>query len=114
MTVHKWSITDASAARVNYGLNIKRPALESDCRKVKIRSYKKRKCPFVFCQKIVIRMENHLTQFHKLSGDTKKRLLNEAEYIENESTSEHSIADAAKQPGSISESDTEETPVIAR
>ena len=76
--VHKWSEEKASAARLKYGLNIERTRLSENERKSKIRTYKKKICPMISCQKVVRRMENHLKDVHQLSGTMYKKKLSEA------------------------------------
>ena len=82
MTVHKWSIVEASSARQNYGLNMTRQIKPLSERVSKPRKEKPRKrCPFQYCRKIVKRMENHLPQYHKLKGVMLKHYLSIAEEV---------------------------------
>ena len=80
--VHKWPAHKAVAARFEYNLNIERSRLDDNSRKSKVRSYKKRRCPMVFCQKVVVRMDNHLSDHHQLDGKLYKRMLAEAVYVD--------------------------------
>lgn len=81
ITIHRWTEVQASCARVNYNLNVERPKLPPDQRKSKVRKRTRRRCPFLFCQKEVVRMENHLKQFHNLSGVMYKYHLSQAQEV---------------------------------
>ena len=64
--VHKWSSENASSARQNFGLRKPMRRLPDGQRKSKKRYYKRRVCPDMSCGKVVVRLENHLRQYHKI------------------------------------------------
>lgn len=76
----------AKNARSHFNLNLQRKRLPPELRRSKIRVYRKRICSFVYCQSVVVRMENHLKDFHKLSGPVYKNWLKAAAYLEENST----------------------------
>ena len=41
----------------------------------------KRRCPITFCQRVVVRLENHLKDQHGLTGELYKKKLREAEVV---------------------------------
>ena len=66
---HKWNKVDASSARINFQLNVRRHILPTDLRKSKVIHRDIRyKCLYAFCARAVLRPGNHLRQCHKLSG----------------------------------------------
>ena len=81
MKVHKWSHEKACRARLEYNLNLPHSTLSNDERITKSRTYTKRRCPITFCQKVVVRLENHLKDQHGLKGDLYKKKLKEAEVV---------------------------------
>ncbi|XP_065669487.1 uncharacterized protein LOC136088767 [Hydra vulgaris] len=72
---HNWEETKAKSARINFGLNEKRKVLSPSKRQSKVKKHTRKICPMNHCMKEVLRLGNHLRQFHKLSNcETKKYL----------------------------------------
>ena len=83
IVVHNWSEDIARTARTNFGLNKNRAPKSEDKRKCKLRSYPLRKCPFVYCQKILTQMDNHLAGTHKLKGPQYKKMLKHSKVVQS-------------------------------
>eukprot|EP00112_Aurelia_sp_Birch-Aquarium-sp1_P015564 Seg3463.1 transcript_id=Seg3463.1/GoldUCD/mRNA.D3Y31 product="hypothetical protein" protein_id=Seg3463.1/GoldUCD/D3Y31 len=60
--VHKWDEHDARAARGMFGLRKLRALKPGKVRK----NYTAKTCPIITCGKVVLRLQNHLRQTHKL------------------------------------------------
>lgn len=96
MIVHGLTEENARALRTQTAQMNYEGKIKPECkRKGKQRHYRKRVCPVTGCAKVVVRLENHLRQTHRVD-DQKiyKRLLREASYFEEYKTeSDASLTD---------------------
>jgi len=100
MLVHKVPEDNAAALKSQYNHRKRRAQLPDDVRKSKKRCYKKRFCPVIGCSKIVVRIENHLKNAHKIKDEKLyKKYLEESkdnivkELPQNDSSTEYSSND---------------------
>ena len=77
---HKLPEDQAKAAKVTYGLLKPRKLKSADERKSKPRNYddKRKHCPIAYCNKSLLRIDNHLRQFHRLKGDMFEKWMKQA------------------------------------
>ena len=68
----------AESARINFGLNKSRQLLDDSVRKAKYRVFQRKQCPLSHCQKEVLRLGNHLRQYHKVPAEKVLKLVNKA------------------------------------
>ena len=81
MSQHGWPETQAASARQDFGLRKERTRKPEHLRKSKPRTYRKRICPYDFCGKVQVRMENHLKTQHPSSDKKYKKMLKKAQYV---------------------------------
>nr|XP_047134363.1 uncharacterized protein LOC124812189 [Hydra vulgaris] len=85
ITKHKWDEVKAKSARLNFGLNAKRKVLTTTKKKAKSKIYKRKICPMLHCTKELLRLGNHLRQFHKLVNFNLTKNVSVLENFESES-----------------------------
>ena len=91
MLVHKITEENAEALKIQTGqVHQNRKIKPDELRKTKKRTYKKRYCSVTGCSKVLVRLENHLRQTHKIKDDSvfKKLLKMAVDYEELKTESE--------------------------
>ena len=85
MLVHKVTVENAEALNIKTGQVHQNHKIKYDeLRETKKRTYKKRYCSVTGCSKVLVRLENHLRQTHKIRDDKVfKKLLKMALIMRN-------------------------------
>ena len=103
---HRWDESKASTARVNFGINEKRGKKNTTTGKAR-QNGKRWQCPNDYCMREVIRIKNHLRQFHKLELKDVKRYAERAKQVLSKSSASSSSLSSSSSSSASSEDSAE-------
>ena len=72
---HGWTKQKAESARLNFNLNMDKTKISESSRKSKLRCYNRHICPLDHCNREVLRLDNHLRQYHKVPNHKVAKLV---------------------------------------